>query len=323
MGFVMKKPTNYVEQKLMRWLPVIAGIAVPAIGASAYFEVPPPPGRSGAIASEERKWASAAVNDGSMGFQPVYNGPSCEEAVGALSRRLDRGEGGRPIVAVYLAGPFTDAQLEPLRGATAVEDLTLFGIKVTDDGLKHIAAMTGLRRLFLYRAPITDAGLAVLEGFPKLEKLDLSYTRVTDAGLAHLAGATRLRDLNLQGAPVGDAGLVHLGGLANLDTLNLRETRISDAGLEHLGNLKTLKTLRLAGIPVTDSGLKSLEGLNDLNQLEISSPRVTDAGLGHLKGLTGLRYLDLGGTKVTGAGIEDLRRALPKLKVNTSTEPPY
>ena len=46
-----------------------------------------------------------------------------------------------------------------------------------------------------------------------------------------------------------------------------------------------------------------------------NNKKVTDAGLVHLKGLTGLKDLGLYGTKVTNAGVAELKKALPKCKI--------
>jgi hypothetical protein len=72
----------------------------------------------------------------------------------------------------------------------------------------------------------------------------------------------------------------------------------------------------LRGDDVRDAGLEQLTRLPQLRTLDLSGPKVTDAVLEHLKGLTQLRTLDLFGTKVTGAGEAELKKALPKVRIN-------
>jgi hypothetical protein len=53
------------------------------------------------------------------------------------------------VVFASLGGPYVD----PMHG------YTFTGAKTTDDELRNLAPLTGLRRLSLQEAPITDAGL--------------------------------------------------------------------------------------------------------------------------------------------------------------------
>lgn len=87
------------------------------------------------------------------------------------------------------------AKLAPL--STNLRWLDLAGTRVTDAGLKQVAAMPNLARLHLERTAITDAGLAQLGAMPELQYLDLYGTAVTDAGLAPLQAMPKLRRLYL------------------------------------------------------------------------------------------------------------------------------
>ena len=71
----------------------------------------------------------------------------------------------------------------------------------------------------------------------------------------------------------------------------------------------------LTGTPVTDAGLEHLRGLTQLQLLSLDSTRVTDAGLAHLRGLTQLEVLYLISTRVTDAGVNELKKALPKVRI--------
>ena len=101
-----------------------------------------------------------------------------------------------------------------------------------------------------------------------------------------------------------DVGAVYLTG-----------TPVTDAGLEHLRGLTQLRFLSLDSTPVTDAGLEHLRGLTQLQGLYLSSTRVTDAGLAHLRGLTQLEVLYLISTRVTDAGVNELKKALPKVRI--------
>jgi hypothetical protein len=66
---------------------------------------------------------------------------------------------------------------------------------------------------------------------------------------------------------------------------------------------------------VTDAGLAHLKGWTNLTYLHLAGTRVSDAGLRHLRGLTQLQELYLTATEVTDRGVADLRKALPRLRV--------
>lgn len=66
---------------------------------------------------------------------------------------------------------------------------------------------------------------------------------------------------------------------------------------------------------VSDADLQHLEGLTSLSDLYRSNSQVTDAGLMHLKALTKLDKLAIDSPTVTDAGANELKRALPKLRI--------
>jgi hypothetical protein len=158
------------------------------------------------------------------------------------------------VAAVQFART-TDADLEPLRSWSQLQNVGLSDTEVTDAGLEHLRGSRKLQYLFLVNTPITDAGLEHLKGLSQLECLYLGGTQVTDAGLEHLKGLSQLQGLDLCGTQVTDAGLGHLKGLSQLQLLNVSGTEVADAGLEHLNGLSQLKYLGLNGTQVTDAGM--------------------------------------------------------------------
>jgi hypothetical protein len=76
-----------------------------------------------------------------------------------------------------------------------------------------------------------------------------------------------------------------------------------------------LTTLQFKSTKITDAGLTHLKGLPQLRSLALENATVTVAGLAQLNGLVYLEVLNLKGTKVTDAGVQELRKALPKVKV--------
>jgi hypothetical protein len=78
----------------------------------------------------------------------------------------------------------TLAKLAPI--AALIVDAELARTKISDAGLKLLAAYENLRSLDLTRTVITSEGLTAIVGLKKLETLNLTDTSVDDAGVARL-----------------------------------------------------------------------------------------------------------------------------------------
>jgi hypothetical protein len=90
---------------------------------------------------------------------------------------------------VHHRGRASDATLALLRHFGQLQELSLDGADVTDDGLSALRDLRSLRRLNLSRTRLTDGGLGHLRGLSALERIDLRGTRVTAGGVAALRRA--------------------------------------------------------------------------------------------------------------------------------------
>lgn len=102
-----------------------------------------------------------------------------------------------------------DGRLRVPPGAD-VDELSLRGTSVTDEGLAALSLLPGLRGLDLADTRVTDAGLAHVADLRALERLDLSGTRVTGEGLARLKALVSLEELRLAGTAVTDDAVAKL-----------------------------------------------------------------------------------------------------------------
>jgi hypothetical protein len=98
---------------------------------------------------------------------------------------------GKPVVEVDLSGTkVTDAGLKHLAALKGLWRLDLSGTKVTDAGMKPLTALKGLKELFLANNPkVTDKGLKELTALTGLQRLELSGTKVTNAGFDNYRAA--------------------------------------------------------------------------------------------------------------------------------------
>ena len=109
-----------------------------------------------------------------------------------------------------------------------------------DEDMKSFQKLTGLLWLSLSSSNftdnvITDEGLKFLQNLKGLRNLDLSNNCVTDGGLKFLQNLNSLRLLNLShNRGVTDEGVKYLHGLHNLESLHLDKAAFNEAGVENL-----------------------------------------------------------------------------------------
>jgi hypothetical protein len=214
----------------------------------------------------------------------------------------------RGLAGLNAHGQMSDALLERVSRLDGIISLDLDGSKlVTDQGMRHLARMTGLRHLNLSGCPVTDAGLAVLRQLPALETVSLAWTGVTDAGAAHLASCEQLRSVDLSGTRSGDGAIRALAGKSALAEFR-SGNGVTDAGLEAIGALPIFRTWHGG-----EDWMALLSPDARPNYLTLRGP-FTDRGMAHLAGLEGLFALNLDSSQlaITGAGLVPLAR-LPHL----------
>jgi len=110
----------------------------------------------------------------------------------------------------------------------------LRGRELTDDGLRHVAALKNVVVLNLRDTQITSAGLVHLKGLSKLRRLHLERTQIGDEGIENLAGLDNLEYLNLYGTKITDKVLDQLAGLKNLKQLYVWQTGVTKEGADKL-----------------------------------------------------------------------------------------
>ena len=95
------------------------------------------------------------------------------------------------------------AKLKPV--AELIVDAELARTKVTDEGLKSLAAFGNLRTLDLTRTTVTSRGLEAIAGLKKLEAINLTETEVDESGVAKLKTLPALKQLWLFGTKAAPA----------------------------------------------------------------------------------------------------------------------
>jgi Leucine-rich repeat (LRR) protein len=165
------------------------------------------------------------------------------------------------LTAVSLYGSsFADEDMELIAASAQIEELDLQRTTISDDGLRRVGRMLGLKHLSLgdYGTQIHDEGLGHLARLVQLERLYLNRTDITDAGLIHVNGMQKLKELELRETNI-DAGLLQLIGLSQLERIDLSYTNVTDDSVSSLAAIKSLKEIDVSHTRVTAAGAKSLQ----------------------------------------------------------------
>jgi internalin A len=88
--------------------------------------------------------------------------------------------------------------------------VVLEGAVVTDNVLKELAPLKGLKTLSLRNTEVTDEGLKELAQLKSLAFLNIADTKVTDAGLKELAALKTLTSISMYRTKVTEAGVAEL-----------------------------------------------------------------------------------------------------------------
>jgi hypothetical protein len=214
-----------------------------------------------------------------------------------------------PSARLNAEGQMTDAVLADASRVETITALDLGGSRnLTDEGVRHLARLTGLKHLDLSGTAITDRGLQVLRELPALETVSLAMTRVTDEGVSHLAHCHELREVNLSWTRTGDGALRALAGKRRLYDF-ASGNDVTDAGIPMLHELPVFKSWQGGEMKMALLGYRSLP-----NRLSLRGA-FSDRGMQHMRGLDGLFGLNLDDSHlgITAAALEPLV-SLPHLE---------
>jgi hypothetical protein len=213
------------------------------------------------------------------------------------------------VMGIYI---FHRAKLARQRAVAGVLAASGATVSWNEDETVRGLVMTGM--------PVERLDLKDIEQLVNLVAVNLDHSETQDQHLARLVDNHTLRELYLVGTAISDEGCKTLGQLTDLESLDLRATFIGDAGLKELENLKKLKGLRVAQTWMSDEGMTSIGKLPALVTLDIRHTDVTDEGLKRLAGVSTLRRIRATGSRVTLGGLSQLKKSIPKLRVEFDPE---
>ena len=164
---------------------------------------------------------------------------------------------------LYLAGTVIDDDTCKLIAKyPRIRKLRLARTQVSDAGLEALSACKTLEEIDLSEdSLISDEGMAHLAKLTNLKKLNLWRVQITDAGAVQLAPLTKLEWLNLDNSKLADGGLVLLKDMKSLTFLHIGSTQVTEAGAASLFHLKSLKDLKVTrtALGASDSAVAELK----------------------------------------------------------------
>jgi hypothetical protein len=205
------------------------------------------------------------------------------EMISRLKGRVEEMGKGPYLGVTFDRLPPSDDDLALLKGLPLMRHLSISSGKVTNDGLKHLAALTDLEALGMNCPLVDDSGLKHLEKLTRLWHLSLRCPKLTDKGMESLKGLTDMRDLNLWKCQITDEGLKPLVGMRRLQSLDLSDTQVTRKGLPTIKKFTELQGLSLNNCPLfDDSDLKEFLDLPQLRRLYLWRTGVTGEGMRRL-----------------------------------------
>ncbi len=164
---------------------------------------------------------------------------------------------------LYVAGTVVDDDsCKLIAGFKKLKKLRLARNQVSDAGLEALSVCSKLEELDLSEdALLTDAGMAHIAKLTALKKLNLWRVQISDEGALKLAPLTQLEWLNLDNTKLTDDGLPLLKYMTALTFLHLGSTQITAAAapqIIHLTSLKDLKITRTA-LAASDTAVAQLK----------------------------------------------------------------
>jgi internalin A len=201
---------------------------------------------------------------------------------GTLSADLAPFAGNPSLKMVHLPDTVSDEGLRILVTFPALEMVDLSSCSnLTEAGFRELAKSRTIRTLVLPQR-MTDEGMKQLAGLASLQRIYLSNTEVSDQGIAALKDHASLEELFLSRS-VTNACIPALAAMPALRNLELRTDKITAEGLGGLNASRSLRALNLNRLNVDESGIKALGKLTQLEQLSIYNPGLSPAQVETLK----------------------------------------
>lgn len=199
---------------------------------------------------------------------------------------------------LHLGGYFIrDEGLQALRQLPRLEDLTLFGCPVTQEGLIKICEIKTLKKLYLDEPNLILSDLQILNHLPLLTEFRAYPLRRTAVCTLDLSGLKNLESIDIgleRDQAFTGRDFASLKDLKTLKSLYIRPMDIDNETVRFIAeNLPNIERISLASDRLTDEAAEALVGLKHLEHLGLRGSNLTDKTLGRLCWMERLRFASL------------------------------
>ena len=149
----------------------------------------------------------------------------------------------------------TERDYRRLKWLRSVDKLVLVGGKIDDKILPHVAAMTDLKQLHLYRTKISEAGIASLTALESLSEVGIYYSPIGDGVIDSLKRIKGLSAVKLYGTKIS-LSKESLAAALQLDRIDYRRGAFLGVSCQTLANQCELATVN-ADSPAEKAGLRA------------------------------------------------------------------
>ncbi|HUE70244.1 MAG TPA: PDZ domain-containing protein [Pirellulaceae bacterium] len=149
----------------------------------------------------------------------------------------------------------TERDFRRLKWLRDVDKLVLVGEKIDDTIMPHVAAMSGLKQLHLYRTKISEQGLAALTSLESLSEMGIYYSPVGDGVIDSLKKMKGLSGVKLYGTKIS-LSKEELAAALDLDRLDYRRGAFLGVSCQTLGQQCELATVH-PDSPAEKAGLRA------------------------------------------------------------------
>jgi hypothetical protein len=190
-------------------------------------------------------------------------------------------------------------------------------LNLTDAGLKSLAQIRNLNRLFASHTKITNAGLKIIRHLP-IRVLHIESSGITNEGMKNMPGievidektqktTSTLASLYLGSCRLNVEGLESIRSAPLSELMVVGSTDFDDECVEFI--VKTwpnIKMLLMDDTAVTKNSIKNLSSLKHLEQLGIASLGLSDDDILPILKLPKLNTLNVGSNKITDVTLQRL-----------------
>ncbi len=221
----------------------------------------------------ELKFSSAPISVDSL--KALSQFPNLEKLdlirIGCLTGNMEYINAVKSLKVLDVSNnPIGNRDFFEIHGLSNLEEITITGTQITDDGFRCFKNMPKMALMRMDRMGGLEG-----KGFKYINRDSLKEIRANGSSIgrfafASLAGSESLEVLWLNGAKVTDQAMIGIGRCSSLKDLHLQKNDLTNTGLQKLERLRQLESIVLSGnVRLTNQSLGSLSKIRSLKMVNV------------------------------------------------------